>query len=763
MRYGHFIENGLAYEITTPYTPRDWYNMMWNPTYLVCVGQNLNGFSLYQGDDGVVTNLFGKQDYRDALRSVYLRDNESGKIWSAAFRPVNKEPDHFSCIHGLGYTTLESKKYGIKINVRIFVPRKGSVEIWAVTILNESNKTRNISLFNVSEIKIDGVNMSFGYFSGVDGYCDKKKNRLIFRNRAINVIDKKFSGFTYTDVPFDHFDISRDLFLGQTKSFSAPESIYNGKLNDSNASAENMVSALQYNLILNSKESKRINLVTGIVWDENEADKITGLYANSFLIDKEFEEIKSQNFERLGVTKISSPDKSFNTLFNVWLKHQLYLMADWARFYFKGYRDTLQDCAGMSVLNPKQALSMLEKALKHQRSDGFCPRAFRVPSMDVAAADKHYADSPLWISHATDAILRETGDLSILNRVVPYSDKGDATIWEHNLMAIEYLWKDRGMHGLSLIRNGDWNDLMDQVGANGKGEGIWMSIALARALKLVKKIAGWLDDVKTEQVCHERFNEIKKSIEKFGWDKDHFIYAITDNGKRVGDSASKEGRIFLNPQSWAIISGIIDGSKYKNIMKKIEPLMETPVGPVHHWPPYTKYNPDIGSITCVPAGSFTNGNVYCHAASFKIMADYIAGRNDKAFTTFKSILPSDEKSEPYAQANGYIGPKSFRKIKHVSDDPWRTGTVAWSFLNCYDYLLGFKRTLNGVLIDPQIPSDWEEVSYQRMFRGTVFKVNVTRGSSRKISINGIPRSTNFIEVPKAGLGKKTIILDVRVV
>ena len=762
MKYGNFANKGLEFNITNPHPPRDWFNMLWNPTYLASVGQNLNGFSLYQNEAGVVTNLFGKQDDRSAPRYIYLRDNETGELWSATLNPTNVKLDEYNCSHGLGYTVLESKKNGIKVSFQIFVPRKEAAEIWSVNIINESDKKRDISIFSVAQAVLDGVNLTYGYNSAVDGYHDKEKQRLFFRNRSVSVMTEKYRAFTYTDVPYDHFDISKEVFLGDSLDYRTPSCIANGQLNDSDASTEYMVSALQHNIKLNAGDKKRINFVMGIVFDEKEADELTALYANSTLIDKELEKVKQENQTRLGLTNINTPDADFNNLFNTWMKHQLFLMADWARFYFKGYRDTLQDSAGMSILNPERAIEMLEKALRNQKSNGFCPRAFRVPSMDVAAADKHYSDSPSWISHATEAILRETGDLSILDRVVDYSDSGKATIWEHNLKAVDFLWNDRGEHGLALIRHGDWNDLMDKVGAKGKGEGVWMSFALARALKLVSKIANWKGDKEIEELYNKRYSEIKENIEKYGWDEDHFIYAITDSGNKVGDNASTEGQVFINPQSWAVLSGIIDSDRYESIMKKIEPMVDTPVGPVHNWPPFTKYNPDIGSITGIPQGNFTNGNVYCHAASFKIAADYMAGRNDKAFETFKNILPSEEKSEPYAQANGYVGPTALRKTRNVSDDPWRTGTIAWNMLNCYDNLLGFKRDLDGFAIDPQIPSHWDKVSYKRTFRGTIFEININRGEAQKVIFDGSEQKSNFIKVPSTGLNKETVIIDITI-
>ncbi|MCI2229840.1 hypothetical protein MC378_11740 [Polaribacter sp. MSW13] len=762
MKYGNFNNNGLEYKITNPQPPRDWFNMLWNPQYLASVGQNLNGFSLYQNEAGVLTNLFGKQDDRSAPRNIYVRDNETKEVWSVAPKPTRVKLDAYSCTHGLGYTTLESKKNGIKTTFQLFVPRKEAGEIWSVTVTNESGRKRDISVFSVAKVILDGVSLTYGYNSAVDGYHDKGKQRLFFRNRSVSVMTEKYRAFTYTDVPYDHFDISKEVFLGHNLSFQMPECIANGQLNDSDASTEYMVSALQHNLSLEAGAEQRINFVMGIVFDEEEADEFTALYANSSLIDEELEAIKKQNIARLGLTEINTPDADFNNVFNVWMKHQLYLMADWARFYFKGYRDTLQDAAGVAVINPDRALPMLEKALENQKNNGFCPRAFRVSSMEVAAADKHYSDSPSWISHATYSILRETGDLSLLDRIVAYADSGEDTIWDHNLKALDFLWNDRGERGLALIRHGDWNDLMDRVGAEGKGEGVWMSIALAKALKVVEEIAGWKGDTKIENQCAERYEEIKKNILAHGWDEDHFIYAFTDAGNKVGDNASEEGQVFINPQSWAVLAGIIDAKKYEEIMKKIEPMVDTPVGPVHNWPPFTKYNKDIGSITGIPQGNFTNGNVYCHAASFKIAADYAAGRNDKAFETFKNILPSEEKSEPYAQPNSYVGPSALRKERNVSDDPWRTGTVAWNMLNCFDNLLGFKREFKGVTINPQIPSHWNNLSYKRFFRGTLFKMNISRGTTQKVVVDGVTQESSFIEVPKNGLTKKEVTIDFQI-
>jgi len=755
-KYGEFSPDGLEYIIHTPETPRDWFNFFWNPTYLAAAGQSMNGCSLYQSEAGVVTNLFGKQDMREDPRNLYLRDNDTGEFWSAAFLPCHTKHDEFTCRHGLGYTILNTLYNGIRVEFRLFVPRHDSGEIWTINITNESRKKRNISLFSVSNILLDGVNMPYGYVGGLDAKYLPDDQFLFFRNRTYTVVNERYRAFMYSSVKPNRWDVSKDYFLGKYRNYACPERVVDGQLGNSVASAEYLLGAFQHNLKLAPKQTKRLDFVVGVVLDLAEARRMKRAFNTAAKIDAEVAAIKKKNVARLGQFALQTPDADLNRLFSVWLKHQLHLMADWARFYFKGYRDTCQDSAGMSVIDAPRAIEMLKKALRNQRSDGFAPRAFRVPSMDVASADKHYADSPSWISHATDALLSETGDLSLLEEVVPYSDKGQGTIWEHNLQAMEFLWADRGEHGLSKLHHGDWNDLIDKAGAKGKGEGVWMSFALARVLKLVGKIAAARGETKLAATCATRYETIKKAILKSGWDKDHFIYAINDDGLRIGAGDAKEGRYFINPQSWSLLSGVLNADQYKKITTKFEKIVDTPVGPVHHWPPFTQYNPGIGQLTGTPPGFFTNGNVYCHAASFKIAADFDAGRTEKAFDTWMRILPHESRSEPYVQTNGYVGPAALRMKHHVSDDPWRTGTVAWNFINCSDRFLGFHRELTGFKLQPQMPAKWKTMSYTRPFRGTDFIITVKRGRKPGITVDGQPIKGDFIAVPLGTPRAKTV-------
>jgi cellobiose phosphorylase len=762
---GHFTPDGLEYLVSTPHTPnRDWFNFFWNGTYLACASQNMNGFSLYQNEAGVVTNLFGKQDMRDDPRWIYLRDNSTGEFWSAGYFPCLTEHESFECRHGLGYSILRTLQNGIEITFRVFVPRHDSGEIWTVEVSNRSGRKRDLSLFAASNILLDGAHMPYGYFGGVSGRYEPKEGFLFFKNTTHTVVDEKYRAFMYADVQPDAWEASREQFLGRDRTFARPRGVVGGKLGNSVASVEYLVGAMQHNLSLSPGKSTTVHYVLGVVMDLADARRMTRAFSNGDKIEKEFQALKRENIRRLGRLRMQTPDADFDNLHNVWLKHQLYLMSDWARFYFKGYRDTCQDSAGMSLIDPVRAEAMLKKALRNQRSDGFCPRAFRVASMDIAAADKHYADSPSWISHATDKLIRETGNLALLDQIVEYSDKGKATIWQHNLQAMEFLWNDRGRHGLSLIHFGDWNDLIDKAGVQGKGEGVWMSFALARVLKLVEQLAQWRGDRAIEKLCQTRHRQLSKAILKHGWDGNHFLYAINDQGQTIGSRRHPEGKIFINPQSWALLSGVIDAAAYKKIAAKIEPWVDSPVGPVHNWPPFTKYDHGIGQLSGTPPGYFTNGNVYCHAASFKIAADYTAGRFDKAFETFKRILPSAEKSEPYAQANGYVGPTAQRATRHVSDDPWRTGTVAWNFLNAVDQLLGFERTLEGFHLRPKLPSAWKEVRFTRPFRGTEYEIHLRRGPRPRIEVEGkllqddlivhpsnAPRTVHvFCELPQSG-------------
>ncbi|MCE9612841.1 MAG: hypothetical protein K8T26_01105 [Lentisphaerae bacterium] len=755
-RYGQFSPDGLEYVITTPHTPRDWFNFFWNPTYLACVGNSLNGCSLYQNEAGVVTNLFGKQDMREDPRWVYVRDNRTGEVWSAGYLPCHTAHEAYEVRNGLGYTILRTLKNGIRVTFRVFVPRHHAGELWTITVANEGRTARDLSVFTVANVMLDGVNMPYGYVGGLSAEFLPRDNLLFYKNMTFTVVNEKFRAFMYADAPIARWDVSRDHFLGRTRNYACPQRVVDGKLGNSIAAAEYLVGAMQHNLKLGAGRARTINVVLGIVLNLKEARAMVRAFNSTAKIEAEQAAIRKANVRRLGGLKLTTPDGDFNRLFSVWLKHELYLMADWARFYFKGFRDTCQDAAGMSVINPDRALQMLKKALQNQRSDGFAPRAFRVASMDIAAADKHYCDSPSWIAHATDAILAETGNLALLDDVVPYSDQGRGSIWEHNLRALEFLWNDRGANGLSRIHYGDWCDLIDKAGYKGKGVSIWMSFALARVLTLVGNIAAARGEARLAATCRRRYATLAKAIRQHGWDGDHFLYAINDDGLRIGAADAAEGKYFINPQSWAMLSGVISPAVYLAITRKYEPKVDTPVGPVACWPAFTAYQPGIGQLTGTPAGFFTNGNVYCHAGGFKVAADFEAGRTEKAFDTFMRILPSEDKSEPYSQANGYVGPTAMRMRRHVSDDPWRTGTVAWNFLNGVDRLLGFRRELAGVRIRPLIPARWSHVAYERPFRGTTFAVEIRRGAKPGLTVDGVPIDGDLIPVGPAGLGAKRV-------
>jgi cellobiose phosphorylase len=752
---GDFSEDGLEYIIHTPHLPRDWFNYLWNAEYLASVSQNWNGNSLYQNAAGTVTNLFGRQDALETPRSVYLRDQGSGEYWSAAFQPCWTEYEEFECRHGLGYSTLNTKCKGIRTRLRVFVPRQAPAEIWSVCVTNESDRDRTLSLFTVSDIALSGVNMPFGYLSALRGEYLKSEHLLFFQNTSRHVVEEKYSAFMYATRPPTRWDASRESLYGRYRSPARPERVEQGQLGNSPASVEHLIGAMQHNLRLSPGASYSVHIVLGVVNNLAEARRIKKTFLRKADVEAEFRAMKVENIARIQGLQVASPDSDFNHLFSIWLKHQLYLMADWARFYFKGFRDTCQDAAGMSILNPLRALELLREALRSQRSDGYCPRAFRVASKEIAAANKHYADSPSWISHTTDAILRETGDLSLLDEVVEYSDQGQATLWGHNLQAMEFLWNDRGPHGLSLIHHGDWCDLLDRVGVRGKGESVWMTFALARVLKLMTQMAEWKGEHAVAARCQHRYCELRENLERHGRDRDWFLAAINDDGMPIGTARAKEGRMFINPQSWAMLSGIVDAEAYTSIAERMEPVIDTPVGPLHSWPPFTKYQEGVGQLSGTPPGFFTNGNVYCHAAAFKIAADFAARRSEKAFDTLLKILPTAEKGEPYAQSNGYVGPTALRRKHHVSGDPWRTGTVAWHFLNVVDQLLGFHRTLDGFHLRPQLPAKWKTVRFTRPFRGIEFAIELKRGKQTGITVDGSPLEGDFIPV-KPKNPKKTV-------
>ncbi|RKY84914.1 glycosyl transferase family 36, partial [candidate division KSB1 bacterium] len=452
--------------------------------------------------------------------------------------------------------------------------------------------------------------------------------------------------------------------------------------------------------------------------------------------------------------QVLTPDDDFNLLVNGWMKYQIYINNHWGRsasFYHEGsgefgYRNTAQDAFGITSFNPRFAKEILLKLASIQRSSGqVLPGWSLVSGVNTG---RPTSDFPMWLPFLLISYIKETGDFEILQKSIEFFDGGEASLYEHAIRAMNFLADiQKGERGLPLMETQDWNDAFDRVGIEGRGESVMLAMGLVWALEDFSKLAYHLKDMGLAQSCLAKAQQLKDILNHQCWDGEWYVRAYTDYGEVIGSSRNEEGKIYANTQSWAILSRTADTDRMEKILQAIDTHLETPYGPVMFAPPYTRYDSHLGRITGFAPGTKENAAIFSHVGAFKVVADIVAGRAEKAYRIFHQLLPISDakdpdvhKTEPYVFSEYVIGPGNPRYGEGAFS--WLTGTAAWMFVAATQWILGIRPTYTGLLIDPCIPSYWEAFEVRRPFRGDVYQITVENSKRvergiQKLFLDGI--------------------------
>lgn len=718
-QYGRFNESGSEYIIEDQIIPRKWNNFLWNDNFLCEIEHDGCGKSFYRHKSGLRSDLIkGK-------RCIFIRDDEKANYWSF---PGSGNEDR--TVHGLGYTVFSKEKEGLSASFKMTVPGDIKGEAWIITLTNNTNKKIKRTVFTFAELELAGYLTPFGCKWSIPVTYNKDLNGFVFINNDAYCPDDNFHAFMITDTEFKAFETVPEKFYGIGRGLGNPIAVERGSCESTfNCGSGEYVGVLQYEIELEPGASKEISIIYGVFEELEEAYAVKKKYHLEGKTETALEEVKNGVENYLEGVEINTPDNEINRLFNLWVKHNLKLTAQWTRVYSRGFRDTLQDTAGITSLDTTIARENILESMTHIFKSGRCVRAWG--AISGVLKDEFYADGPVWIPLAVNAYICETGDISILDEICEYQDGGKGTVLEHMTAAIKFLYNDKGEHGLSLIHDGDWCDTAHLLGKKGKGEGIWLTIALFNAIKEVIKLAEYISNDKLKAEMEEMSEWVKATVNIEGWDGNWFLIAYNDDGRKIGSNENKEGKVFLNPQSWAVISGITSPEREKQCLEAIDEHLDTWLGPLLLTPAFTSKDMGIGTLSGYHPGTIENGSCYCHAASFKIVADCIAGRGNKAYETMKKIMPggSADAQNPIADCPPY----AFTNCRFAPDHPylagrtlgtWLTGTVSWAWQAMTEWMLGVRRTFNGLLIDPCVPEEWSEFSIRRKFRGSVYNVTV---------------------------------------
>ncbi|MGE5363658.1 MAG: GH36-type glycosyl hydrolase domain-containing protein [Bacteroidota bacterium] len=784
-KYGYFTEDYKEFVITEPRTPRPWFNYMWNEHYAGLISHTGGGFSYLDSprDNRITRMRYNSLPWDRPGRYIIVKDAESGKYWSLSWAPtINLKYNKYECRHGQGYTKITTEIFGIRGELTYFVPQEVNAEIWRVKLTNLSGKPRKLEIYSFTELMMgnalnDIINQpNDKHFTDI--VFDKKKSALVATrrywvlNKKVSVaqpnIDWKYKLYFTQTLPVTGFDSSLDSFIGRWRSEANPESVETGMMNNTEITAGDPVAALQSKLELSADESKDFATILAIVPKEVE-DHYSYLDWKNLrkvsAIDKMLKGLKTKWNDYLSHVKVNTPEEKFNLMLNVWNQYQSAVTFDMARnsgyyhgglLFGTGMRDQFQDILGVVIVNPERVRARLLNALRFQFKDGSTLHNF-FKLTDYGERTNH-SDTPLWVPFGLVEYLNETGDFSILDEEVTYYDGGKGSVYQHMTRALDFALSATTRRGMPKIMNGDWNDTLDHIGPKGKGETVWGAFFLAYVLRKTFDLLKYRKDTKTLKRWQEAYDNLEKVTNKYCWDGEWYIRAFRDNGEPLGSHKHKQGKIFINSQTWSVISGLAPRERADKALASVKKYLEKDKGIQICWPSYTEVEDNVGLISrCVP-GKKENGAIFNHASSWFILASIMNGDKDGAYSVYRKMLPPNTSEnidryevEPYVYAEYITSPD--HPTEGQASHSWLTGSAVWMYRIGLDFIIGFQPTLTGMRIAPSIPSEWRQYSAERKFRGKTLKMHVVNPEGadnivKEITVNGQKLDRNFIDVTK---------------
>lgn len=781
MQYGHFDDGNREYVITRPDTPRAWTNYLGSTEYGAVITNHAGGYSFYKSAaQGRFTRYRSNAVPMDQPgRNLYLRDMDSGDYWSAAWQPVGKPLEQYKseCRHGTAYTRITSEYSAITTDCTYFVPLGKTHELWWTRITNSDNKARTLRLFTYVEyanswsLYNDLTNLQYSQYivkmAVSDNIIDHGTNVQMDPNPR-NFQDADQGRHTFLGVAgaeVSGFDTDRESFIGPYRNYSNPIAVEKGECSNSIAVGDNGCGTLQIDIVLAPGETKEFAVVMGIGEAEKEGAAAVAEYAELKKIQTAFDQLKTHWHSRLNALSAQTPDAEFNSLFNTWNPYNCLITYAWSRAASLvyagerdglGYRDTVQDMLGCLHSIPDEAVDRLELMITGQASTGGAmpvvkPFAHQPGSEKCPEETEYRSDDCMWLFNTVPAFVKETGALDFYDKVLPFADHGEATVLGHLRRAIEFSLARLGKHGLPCGLLADWNDCL-VLGHD--GETVFVALQLRFALKTYLEICEMKNLSDEIEWGKNHLATLDDNLAKHTWDGLWYRRAFRVDGYKFGSNENDEASIFLNPQSWAVLSGHADADKASTAMESVNRRLATEHGLMICDPPIQKLDPKIMRARLFNPGMKENAAIFCHTQGWAIMAETLLGNGNRAWQYYRAYMPSGYNTraevrqiEPYVYSQSTHSKYSPRF--GASRVPWLTGAATWAYHSASQYILGIQPEYTGLRIDPCIPADWPGFTVTRRFRGKLFNIEVQNPNGvqkgvSKMTVNGKPVDGNVI-------------------
>lgn len=799
MKYGYFDESKKEYVITRPDTPAPWVNYLGSPEYGAIVSNNAGGYSFAKsGANGRLLRYVFNQ-FDEPGRYIYIRDNESKDYWSASWQPVGKDLNEYKseCHHGTAYTKMMADYSGIHSEVRYYVPLNKTYEVWNLSVTNNSDKARSLNITgyaeftNNSNYEQDQVNLQYSQYITKTVFVENRVRQMIHANldriedgKEIDNKDvvNRFIGLA--GAPVDSWCGDRGEFLGEYHRYGNPVGVESGKLNNHGNYNENSCGAITTVLELAPGETKTIAFLVGMI-DNETAGKIVASYKDTKAVcDKELEELIAYWHGQLSHFQINTPSDEFNTMINTWNAYNCFMTFIWSRaasFTYcglrngYGYRDTVQDIQGVIHLAPEMAVEKIRFMLSAQVDNGGglpLVKFTHNPGHEDTPDDASYvqetghpayrADDALWLFPTVYKYVSETGNVAFIDEVIPFANKDEGTVYEHLKRAIDFSMNHLGKHGMPAGLYADWNDCL-RLGAD--GESTFVALQFYYAMTILKEFAAYKKDDEYIAYLDESQEKLGKIIQELCWNEDRFIRGFTGDGQVIGKRDDPAANMWLNPQSWAVISGFASDEQADKALEMVYERLNTEYGAILMDPPYHAHAFDGALAVIYNAGTKENAGIFSQSQGWIILAEALKGHGDRAFKYFIENAPAAQNDraeirrlEPYCYGQfteGKASPNFGRSHVH-----WLTGTASTVMVGCVEGILGMRPDFYGLHIAPSIPKAWDGFEIEKDFRGCHLHIVVknpdhVESGCKSLLVNGQAVEGDYI--PKELLSEQTEI------
>lgn len=781
--FGGFSADGREYVIAPMNgepTPAPWCNVLANPRFGSVISDSGSSYTWSENAHSLRLTPWCNDPVTDESgEAIYLRDDDSGRAWSSTSGALSQRDGAQRPLvrHGFGYSVFEHDEDGIESALTVFVAIDAPVKFSRLRIRNCSGRPRRLSAFGYVEWVLGSLRAQSA--THVITEIDRESGAILARNHYHPEFGALVAFFDSAE-PKRSVTGDRAEFIGRLRSLRDPAALERTRLSGRVGAALDPCAAIHVDIALADGEDREIVFRLGAGSDLAETRELLRRYAAPAAVDEAFEAVDRHWTQTLAAVQVRTPEPSVDLLVNGWLAYQTLACRYWARSgYYQsggayGFRDQLQDAMALVHVDPSVLREHLLRSASRQFVQGDVQHWWHPPSGRGVCT--RCSDDYLWLPLAISRYVDATGDSGVLDELVPFLEgppvapgeesyfdlpvisNRSASLYQHGVQAIEHGLRF-GEHGLPLIGGGDWNDGMNLVGIQGRGESVWLGFFLCEVLRQFARLADARGDTAFADRCRAERAQLARNLEEHAWDGNWWRRAYFDDGTPLGSATNSECQIDSISQSWAVLSGIADRERAQQGMEALDARLVRRNDRLVQLldPPFDVAEPDPGYIRGYVPGVRENGGQYTHAAIWAAMAFAAIGDRERAWELWRIIEPTGHARSPEAAARYKVEPyvvsaDVYSVAPHIGRGGWSwyTGSAGWLLRLTLESLLGLRREGQRLLFDPCLPLDWDGFTLTYRHGATSWDITVVQHDDSQqlpsLTLDGVRQAHAQLEI-----------------